>query len=90
MQRLSVGDPGAFDSAAQARREGATTLSDWPEPISDGRIDLGPILYETLATSLDPYPKKDGVSFEWSQGAEEPRSEAGTSPFAALGALKRR
>jgi len=70
--------------------QGATTLSDWPEPISDGRIDLGPIIYETLATSLDPYPKKEGVSFEWSQGAEEPRSEAGTSPFAALGALKRR
>ena len=68
--------------------QGATTLSDWPEPISDGRIDLGPIIYETLATSLDPYPKKEGVSFEWSQGAEEPRSEAATSPFAALGALK--
>jgi len=70
--------------------QGGTTIADWPEPISNGRIDLGPIIYETLATSLDPYPKKEGVSFEWSQGAEEPRSEAGTSPFAALGALKRR
>ena len=69
---------------------GGAPLADWPEPIKDGRIDLGPIMYETLATSLDPYPKKEGVSFEWSQGAEEPRSEAGTSPFAALGALKRR
>jgi uncharacterized metal-binding protein YceD (DUF177 family) len=69
---------------------GSTTLSEWPEPITDGRIDLGPILYETLATSLDPYPKKEGVSFEWSEGPETPSPEAKTSPFAALGALKRR
>jgi uncharacterized metal-binding protein YceD (DUF177 family) len=27
---------------------------DWPEPIVDGKIDLGPLLYETVATSLDP------------------------------------
>jgi hypothetical protein len=62
---------------------------DWPEAIVDGRIDLGPVIYETLATALDPYPKKEGASFEWSQAnPEEP--EAGTSgPFAALAALKR-
>jgi uncharacterized metal-binding protein YceD (DUF177 family) len=79
--------------AAHEEREGeqgGATVSDWPEPISDGRIDLGPLVYETLATSLDPYPKKEGVSFEWSQGSEEPGSEAGTGPFAALGALKKR
>jgi uncharacterized metal-binding protein YceD (DUF177 family) len=68
---------------------GRTTLSDWPEPINDGRIDLGPILYQTLATSLDPYPKKEGVSFEWSEGPETPGPEAKANPFAALGALKR-
>jgi uncharacterized metal-binding protein YceD (DUF177 family) len=34
---------------------------DWPEPIVDGKIDLGPLLYETVATSLDPYPKRDGI-----------------------------
>lgn len=61
---------------------------DWPEPIKDGKIDLGPLIYETLATSLDPYPKRDGASFEWSQGAEG--APAGTSPFAALEALRRR
>jgi uncharacterized metal-binding protein YceD (DUF177 family) len=68
---------------------GSTAPSEWPEPIIDGRIDLGPILYETLATSLDPYPKKEGVSFEWSEGPETPAPEAKTSPFAALEALKR-
>ena len=44
---------------------------EWPEPIVDGKIDLGPVIYETFATGLDPYPKREGVSFEWSEpGAE--------------------
>ena len=62
---------------------------DWPEPIADGKIDFGPLIYESLATALDPYPKREGASFEWSQGAESDR-DAETGPFAALGALKRR
>ena len=62
---------------------------DWPEPIFDGKIDLGPFIYETLATSLDPYPRKQGVSFHWSQGAPQ-QSASGSGPFAALAGLKRR
>jgi uncharacterized metal-binding protein YceD (DUF177 family) len=62
---------------------------DWPEPIEGGKIDLGPVIYETLATALDPYPKREGVSFEWSEasstGAEPEQAE---SPFAALKRLK--
>jgi uncharacterized metal-binding protein YceD (DUF177 family) len=79
--------------AAEAKREeegGVTTLADWPEPIKDGRIDLGPLIYETLATSLDPYPKRAGVSFQWSQGPEEPGPGGKSSPFAALDRLKPR
>ncbi len=67
----------------------SAATSDWPEPINDGKIDLGSIIYETLATALDPYPKKEGVSFAWSEGAETPGPKTKTSPFAALGALKR-
>lgn len=60
---------------------------DWPEPIEGDAIDLGPLVYETLATSLDPYPKKPGAQFEWSEG--EPNGEAGENgPFAALKGLK--
>src|SRR4029078_712908 len=62
---------------------------DWPEPIVDGKIDLGPFIYETLATSLDPYPRKQGVSFDWSQGAPG-QGGSGSGPFAALVGLKRR
>ena len=62
---------------------------DWPEPIIDGKIDLGPVIYETLATGLDPYPKREGVSFEWAEpGVESGPEEKPESPFAALKQLK--
>jgi hypothetical protein len=73
-----------------AEESGTQGLLDWPEAVVDGRIDLGPVIYESLATALDPYPKREGVSFDWSQGAEEEAGQAETGPFAALAALKRR
>jgi uncharacterized metal-binding protein YceD (DUF177 family) len=62
---------------------------DWPEPIEGGKIDLGPVIYETLATALDPYPKREGVSFEWSEASGAVAAdEQPESPFAALKRLK--
>ncbi len=46
---------------------------------------LGPVVYETLATSLDPYPKSAGASFQWSQDGPE---EHENGPFAGLKRLK--
>lgn len=77
----------ALEKSAEAD-PGASVL-EWPEPIEDGTIDLGPVVYETLATSLDPYPKKAGVSFEWSQGGGEEAALRASGPFAALDKLKR-
>jgi uncharacterized metal-binding protein YceD (DUF177 family) len=79
-----------IDDLASSPDEAAShgTL-DWPEPIEGGKIDLGPVIYETLATALDPYPKREGVSFEWSEASStgvEP--EQAESPFAALKRLK--
>lgn len=65
------------------------TALDWPEPIVGGRIDLGAVAYETLATSLDPYPKREGVSFDWSQAEGAAAEQAKSGPFAALATLKR-
>jgi uncharacterized metal-binding protein YceD (DUF177 family) len=73
-----------------AEEPGNHGLLDWPEPIVDGRIDLGPVIYETLATALNPYPKREGASFDWSQSPSEEAAEAGSGPFAALAALKGR
>jgi uncharacterized protein len=73
----------------KAEDPGHAGLLDWPETIADGMIDLGPVIYESLATALDPYPKQAGASFQWSQGAET--AEGGESgPFAALKRLKDR
>jgi hypothetical protein len=65
-------------------------LLDWPEPIADGIIDPGPVIYQILATSLEPYPKREGASFEWSQQPSQAGEGEQSGPFAALAALKRR
>ena len=57
---------------------------DPPEPIVDGTIDLGTVTQEFLALSLDPYPRKPGVSFDADKAGQAPES-----PFAALARLKR-
>jgi hypothetical protein len=64
-------------------------ILDWPEWIIDGKIDLGPVLYEGLATALDPYPRAEGVNFAWADPeGEEEGPAAPSGPFAALGRLK--
>ncbi|HEY8580698.1 MAG TPA: DUF177 domain-containing protein [Beijerinckiaceae bacterium] len=55
---------------------------DPPDPIVDGRIDLGALAAEFLALGLDPYPRKPGAAFQ--PIAEEPEE----SPFAALAKLQ--
>ena len=54
------------DSARRAARE-TLTLSladeDDPDPVIDGRIDLGALTAEFFALELDPYPRKPGAEF---------------------------
>jgi Large ribosomal RNA subunit accumulation protein YceD len=69
---------------------GGAGILDWPEPIVDGMIDLGAVIYESLATALDPYPKREGASFDWSQAPDSKPKTTRSGPFAALAALKRR
>jgi uncharacterized metal-binding protein YceD (DUF177 family) len=77
------------DLAASPDEAASHGTLDWPEPIESGKIDLGPVIYETLATALDPYPKREGASFEWSEaGGTGTELEQGESPFAALKRLK--
>lgn len=59
---------------------------DPPDPIADGRIDVGEAVAEQLALLLDPYPRKPG--------AEVPTEYAGNgggreNPFAVLQKLVR-
>jgi hypothetical protein len=69
---------------------GGAGVLDWPEAIRDGKIDLGPVIYETLATALDPYPRRPEARFDWPQGDPQDGEGARSGPFASLAALKRR
>jgi hypothetical protein len=40
-----------------------TETDEPPDPIIDGRIDLGALAAEFFALGLDPYPRKPGVEF---------------------------
>jgi uncharacterized metal-binding protein YceD (DUF177 family) len=77
-------------AAKNAADPEGTGLTDWPDVIRDGRIDLGPVIYETLATALDPYPKREGANLDWAGGEAKDGESAGSGHFASLAALKRR
>ncbi|MFD0987327.1 YceD family protein [Methyloligella solikamskensis] len=66
-------------------------LAEWPEPIVDGTIDLGRLVYETFALALTPYPRREGAAFEWEEGksGEGDAAETRENPFAVLEQLKR-
>jgi uncharacterized metal-binding protein YceD (DUF177 family) len=55
------------------------------EPLIDDRIDVGRIVYEALSAGLDPYPRKEGAEFEWSDAKQ---AEGKANPFAVLKKLK--
>jgi uncharacterized metal-binding protein YceD (DUF177 family) len=73
--------------------DGEADDADLPEPLVDGRIDVGEAIAQQLALALDPYPRKPGVRIEdviepGKKGisVDEPRE----NPFAALARLSRR
>lgn len=72
--------------APRAQDEEPRTYSiadeDEPDPIVDGKIDLGALVAEFLALGLDPYPRKPGATFELPKVGSD-----NVSPFSSLGAL---
>ena len=76
--------PAEAAEAARRAGEGDAELvevggEDPPDPIIDGKIDLGALAAEFLALGVDPYPRKPGVAFD------PPEPEGGQDlPFAAL------
>lgn len=67
--------------------EGEQPILDTPdiEPIEADGIDLGLIVLEHIATSLDPYPRKEDAVFEF----EDPAAAVSPiNPFAKLAKLK--
>lgn len=61
------------------------------EPLADGRIEVGRVAYELLASALDPYPRKLGADLTQVAPPSVLGDEAGTAapnPFAVLAKLK--
>lgn len=71
--------PGASTAATKSKK----AKDEPPEPLVDGRIDLGAVATEFLMLGINPYPRKADASFQPPK-AEEP----GSNPFAVLEALK--
>jgi uncharacterized metal-binding protein YceD (DUF177 family) len=57
----------------------AMDTEDPPDPIVDGKIDLGALAVEFLALALDPYPRKPGAEF-----TPPPEEAPPASPFVVL------
>jgi uncharacterized metal-binding protein YceD (DUF177 family) len=75
--------PTAAERKSSAEHEDQTFSladEDEPDPIIDGKIDLGALTAEFFALGLDPYPRKPGAVLD----EERANSEATDSPFAAL------
>lgn len=76
--------PAPPESTADSEDRRRKTDEEPPEPLIDGKIDLGAIACEFLILGIEPYPRKAGVAF-----APPEVEPDGPHPFAALGALKK-
>lgn len=77
--------PGAEGGPPASGRKRSLGGEEPPEPLVDGKVDLGALATEFLILGIDPYPRKAGVQF-----APPPGEVGGEHPFAALETLKKR
>ena len=83
--RLTFAPPGAATAVTEmAEAVLAADDDDPPEPLVDGRVDLGPLATEFLVLAVDKYPRKPGAKFQ-----PTVVGTAGGSPFDALAVLKK-
>lgn len=61
-----------------------TDMTNAPELIENGIIDLGRLASDVLYLAIDPYPRKEGAEFEPQVAASDPKD----NPFAALKSLQ--
>jgi len=77
----------AVDPESEAETDDEEEIEDLPDPIIDGKIDLGSLAAEFLILAVDSYPRKPGVAFEGVSTKEAP-DEPKRNPFEGLSALK--
>lgn len=87
-----VYEPGAEDPEASFSVDDLfdPDAQDPPEPLIDGIVDLGEVVAEELALSLDPYPRAPGAEIpaeyrpEPAEAAAETPAQPTHRPFAVL------
>ena len=58
------------------------------QPMIDGRIDVGTVAYEVLASAVDLYPRQPGATLEWEDKLAPGGTSGKVNPFAVLAKLK--
>jgi len=82
-----------LDFAAEEAQSGPAAVDltlddeDWPEPLVNGRIDLGEAVAQQLAMALDPYPRAPGATLAGTGDDVAPEDEAAGGPFSRLAEL---
>jgi uncharacterized metal-binding protein YceD (DUF177 family) len=74
-----------------APTSGELALDDEPEreAILAGKVDVGRIVFESLAAALDPFPRKPDAVLDWQPPvAKDGAASKPESPFAVLANLK--
>lgn len=71
------------EESGEEERE-ISSLSD-EEPLENGMIPLGRVVYELVATGLEPYPRKEGAALDW---REDAHGDGQGGAFAELARLK--
>ena len=80
LHMVPQGSPHAPDEAGELELD--PEADDPPDVMTGPEIDLGAVVIEHLALSLDPFPRKPGAEFE------PPPAESVESPFSVLKGLK--
>lgn len=58
-------------------------VADDPEPIENNRLGIGRVIFEIVASALDPYPRAANAALEPGEGQAAPAGSK-ANPFAAL------
>ncbi|OSQ48667.1 YceD family protein [Thalassospira alkalitolerans] len=79
--------PSNPDDLDDLSEEELMALLDQPEPLVDGKIDVGEVVSQYLAVAMNPYPRTDGAEMPDEAGAKDEVEER-PNPFAKLAGLK--
>ncbi len=78
-----------FEAGARASDAGDLAIDplgdDPPEPIVNGRLEIGRIVAETVASAADPFPRSAEAELDQSEaGGDDTIAEKADNPFAVL------